>query len=485
MENILKSRIQLKYDTLTNWNSSNLVLKKGEVAIAEVPSAASNSGLTPPAIGIKVGDGQKTFIQLPWIQAVAGDVYDWAKAAVKPTYTADEISGLSAYVSGAIQDTNTNYQIITGTGVNENKYYLQSQESGSSTWTTVSTIDLSNTASRLSALEEWADTNYALAEQIESVVNRKINALDVDDSAISHQFVTGVSESNGKITVSRSTLDAEDITSGTLSVNRGGLGVNTLPSGQVLVGNGTNAVSTKSIDSDVTANSSNLVTSGAVQSYVSQQLASLGNAMHFVGIATKEIINNSAIDPGISGYSVSNAKAGDVIIYNGAEFVWDGSSWQLLGDESSYIIHGAIVNSDIAANANISQSKIANLTTDLGNKVDKEDGKGLSTNDYTTTEKNKLGGIEANAEVNVIEAVKVGGSALEVDSSDKSVTLGTLATKSEVSINELDSALATKLNGITGSLHAIAYDGDVGNLTQESGTILVFDCGNGSDKKYD
>lgn len=33
----------------------------------------------------------------------------------------------------------------------------------------------------------------------------------------------------------------------------------------------------------------------------------------------------------------------------------------------------------------------------LGNKVDKETGKGLSTNDYTTVEKDKLAGIAANA----------------------------------------------------------------------------------------
>lgn len=38
----------------------------------------------------------------------------------------------------------------------------------------------------------------------------------------------------------------------------------------------------------------------------------------------------------------------------------------------------------------------------LDNKVDKVNGKGLSTNDYTTTEKNKLAGIEAGAQVNVI-----------------------------------------------------------------------------------
>jgi hypothetical protein len=39
--------------------------------------------------------------------------------------------------------------------------------------------------------------------------------------------------------------------------------------------------------------------------------------------------------------------------------------------------------------------------TELAKKVDKVSGKGLSTNDYTTDEKNKLAGIAAGAEVNV------------------------------------------------------------------------------------
>jgi hypothetical protein len=37
----------------------------------------------------------------------------------------------------------------------------------------------------------------------------------------------------------------------------------------------------------------------------------------------------------------------------------------------------------------------------LQHKIDKEEGKGLSTNDYTDADKNKLDGIAANAEVNV------------------------------------------------------------------------------------
>ena len=38
---------------------------------------------------------------------------------------------------------------------------------------------------------------------------------------------------------------------------------------------------------------------------------------------------------------------------------------------------------------------------EIENKVDKVEGKGLSTNDYTTAEKEKLSGIEDGAEVNV------------------------------------------------------------------------------------
>ena len=41
------------------------------------------------------------------------------------------------------------------------------------------------------------------------------------------------------------------------------------------------------------------------------------------------------------------------------------------------------------------------LTAAVGNKVDKVDGKDLSTNDYTTEEKEKLAGIAQGAEVNV------------------------------------------------------------------------------------
>jgi hypothetical protein len=36
-ENILQTRIQLRYDTYTRWMNSNVILKPGETAIAYFP----------------------------------------------------------------------------------------------------------------------------------------------------------------------------------------------------------------------------------------------------------------------------------------------------------------------------------------------------------------------------------------------------------------------------------------------------------------
>lgn len=69
----------------------------------------------------------------------------------------------------------------------------------------------------------------------------------------------------------------------------------------------------------------------------------------------------------------------------------------------------------------------------LNNKVDKEDGKQLSTNDYTTTEKNKLAGISSGAQANVIEAVQLNGSS--ITPADKTVNVQ--VSKSTVGLNNV------------------------------------------------
>jgi hypothetical protein len=81
--------------------NSNVILKRGEAAIASFPKnqiieSMSNAEPenTPPAIGIKIGDGSRYFRELPWVQGIAADVYQWAKNPYKPTYSAQEIQGL-------------------------------------------------------------------------------------------------------------------------------------------------------------------------------------------------------------------------------------------------------------------------------------------------------------------------------------------------------------------------------------------------------
>ena len=131
MSNKLNVRISHKYDLYSNWMSSNLILAKGEIAVAEIPNsdgANAGNGLTPPTIGVKIGDGTKTFAQLNWIQSIAGDVHAWAK---KETLEFSDLSdsfkdSLGTFIGDEIQDTNTTY-VFTYT---DNKVKIQSKEKG-------------------------------------------------------------------------------------------------------------------------------------------------------------------------------------------------------------------------------------------------------------------------------------------------------------------------------------------------------------------
>lgn len=61
---------------------------------------------------------------------------------------------------------------------------------------------------------------------------------------------------------------------------------------------------------------------------------------------------------------------------------------------------GTVGGNDVQAGIEWVYSFSQSLETDIDNKVDKVVGKGLSTEDYTTTEKSKLAGIESGAQVN-------------------------------------------------------------------------------------
>ena len=89
----LKTRIKLKYDTLTNWTTNDPVLLAGEMAIVD-PGEVGKDGLA--TVLLKVGDGTKKFSELDYTWAKAADVYGWAKASTKPSYDYSEIKNTPA-----------------------------------------------------------------------------------------------------------------------------------------------------------------------------------------------------------------------------------------------------------------------------------------------------------------------------------------------------------------------------------------------------
>jgi hypothetical protein len=65
--------------------------------------------------------------------------------------------------------------------------------------------------------------------------------------------------------------------------------------------------------------------------------------------------------------------------------------------------------------------------------VAQEVGKGLSTNDFTDAYETKLEGIEAGAQVNVLEGVQVNGTDLTITNKKVNVDLSNYATKADIS----------------------------------------------------
>ena len=112
------------------------------------------------------------------------------------------------------------------------------------------------------------------------------------------------------------------------------------------------------------------------------------------------------------------------------------------------------------------------LESKIKNKVDKVNGKGLSTNDYTTEEKNKLENIAENAQVNTIESVSVNGVALSVNnkSVNISVPTGALSSKDKVTEEDLTSDVLAKING---KLDASDVTGDM--LTHNASEFAAAD----------
>lgn len=164
---------------------------------------------------------------------------------------------------------------------------------------------------------------------------------------------------------------------------------------------------------------------------------------------------------------------------------------KVVGDASSGLVKSVATNtSDIAtlkSSVSTNTSDIAGLktsvatnTANIDTKVDKVVGYGLSKNDFTDALKGRLEGIEEGAEVNIIETVKVNGTALTPDGSRAvDIDLSNYATKESISsvykpMGTVASTTALPSDAAVGDVYNVetAFTGDDGQV-YPAGTNVV------------
>lgn len=101
------------------------------------------------------------------------------------------------------------------------------------------------------------------------------------------------------------------------------------------------------------------------------------------------------------------------------------------------------------------------INTALSGKVDKEDGKGLSSNDFTDTLLTKLNGIATGANKTTVDSTLSTTSANPVQNKVINTALGTKVDKEEgkgLSTNDFTDTLKTKLEGIAEGATKVTLD---------------------------
>lgn len=111
------------------------------------------------------------------------------------------------------------------------------------------------------------------------------------------------------------------------------------------------------------------------------------------------------------------------------------------------------------------KANTSDVNTALGNKVDKVSGKGLSTNDYTIMEKNKLAGIEAQANKTEIS------TSIPASPTHGTVPSMKLIADTYVSNSDLVAGLATKADASTVSSLSSQVSTNTSNIATQTARI--------------
>ena len=608
-EKVIKTRILLKIDTYENWMKSSLILKKGEVAICEVPTGdTSGSSNYLPASLIKIGDGTHTFSELKWLQGVAADVPSWAKQA-EPSIPAANITGLADYIAGEIQDTDTQYTIIKGD--NDYTYKLMSRAKGAENFTTeVATLTIPDKTADINALKTLVG-DVAVATQISNAIDAlklsetyevkgaaatvktellgdaatEYNTLGkLEDAVIAAQTsadekttmaaveakdyatkteaqgyataVVGVAaDTADKDTVKGAKKYADNLNTAMdtrvdaleAAIGEGGSVADTIATEigkldvpEIAVGTGEIIEKISETDGKIAVSKRALV-AGDIPDLAITQITGLQTALDGkqatiawqsdnYDASTNKAITKSDLDTAVAGLSgavhfigvkeslPTTGSNGDIVIVGNKEYVYSDSDtkWHELGDETIYAVKGEIVDANIKADAAIAQSKIAGLTDALAEKANTADlgtmasetatnyikkteaagyddiltatvagttyetkndasAKLTSAKEYTNTELGKLVLTEVSAgEGQIIDKISQANG--KVSASTRALIAADIPTLTIDKITGLQTALDAK--AADGDLAAIAKSGSIMDLVQNTGDVLIFDCGN-------
>lgn len=346
--------------------------------------------------------------------------------------------------------------------------------------------DASNT--RIAALESAVGEGGSVADAISSAIGN----LDVPEVAVDQgEIIEKISETDGKITVSKRALVAADIpTIGQSQVD----GLTTALAGKQ---------ATLSFEGAYNAESNKVTT----KSYVDSVIAGLNGAMHFEGAVT-----GATFEEAVAGKTY---EAGDVVLYGYEERVYDGTEWHILGNENIYAVKGEIVDANIKDNAAIAQSKIAGLvdalaakanTTDLGtmasetatNYIKKTEATGyndiLTTTSASSTYETKTDATtklstaktytdDEIGKLTMAQVTAIAGTMINIISqtngkievATRDITANDIPVLTFDKIQNLSSTLEAKAN--SADLAAIATSGSVIDLVQGAEDTLILDCG--------
>ena len=134
-----------------------------------------------------------------------------------------------------------------------------------------------------------------------------------------------------------------------------------------------------------------------------------------------------------------------------------------LSSTSANPVQNKVVNSAISnLNTLVGDTSVSSqISNAIVNKVDKVDGKGLSTNDYTTDEKNKLAGIEVGANKTIVDSALSSTSINPVQNKVVNTAISNLSqlVDNKVGTDELNTAVE---NALTEAKNSGEFNGPQG-----------------------